>query len=77
MGVPIEESEMVLRGARAIMVVVGKGKHGSTEFARAVIEAMREPTEAMVDATFAVADAVIRREDLRDSYRTMIDAALK
>jgi hypothetical protein len=40
--------------------------------ALAAIEAMREPTDAMIDAGL-----IGRRHDARDNFRAMIDAALK
>jgi hypothetical protein len=60
--------------AKAILAKVPNG-YGMTndealEYARAAIEAMREPTEAMCLA------AKIWSPSLRESYQQMIDAAL-
>lgn len=45
------------------------------DVARAVIEAMREPTEAMIDASNANDNIVYGSGEM--TWRTMIDAALK
>lgn len=42
------------------------------EDAKAAIQAMREPTEEMIDATNKVADG-----EITETWQTMIDAALK
>lgn len=68
-------SEMVERATMAVqmrMVVYGADYEG---IARAVIAALREPTEPML---FAVADPRndTIRDLARDDYRAMIDAAL-
>ena len=52
------------------------------DIALAAIEAMREPTEAMVDAAEVanevwVGDELVVSVDWRKSWRAMIDAALK
>ena len=48
---------------------------GWLDHARAAIAAMREPTAAMTHRAFRYADAVIRRADIEDAWRHMIDAA--
>jgi hypothetical protein len=54
------------------------GKWNLSDMARAAIEAMREPTEAMVTAGgHAALDSVSQRADARDAWEAMIDAALK
>jgi len=79
------EQTMVERVARAICEKSWIAKHSSDEsrkaaidanwhefedIARAAIEAMREPTDAMVDAGMTELPAF-------QAYRVMIDAALK
>ena len=48
--------------------------------ARAAIEAMREPTEAMIDAAYFPAgesgDSSVSRADAKETWRSMISAAL-
>ncbi len=46
------------------------------ELARAAIAAMREPTEAMVDAGWPRAARIWRQEMLQATWREMIDASL-
>lgn len=66
-------SEMVERVAEVIMTRIINGQAiGAVVYedvARAAIEAMREPTAAMIDAPTNLQGFV-------DAYRTMIDAAL-
>jgi hypothetical protein len=84
-------SAMIERGARAVCAASG-GSWRSPPFnnlhtdalnnrwryiARAAIEAMREPTEAMVEAHYkAHADTETVFADAEDVWRAMIDAAI-
>lgn len=48
------------------------------DITRAAIEAMLEPTEAMIEVAFNGADfRSASREEVRDGYKTMISEALK
>ena len=75
---------MIERVARAIRDVIPAGDDYPTDAARAAIEAMREPTEAMMgDGADAGAHAVLNGELHPESrsvglvWAAMIDAALK
>lgn len=80
-------SEMVERVARAICCPHGC-RNVDTQYAvcqagtyradaRAAIEAMREPTEAMVNACVEYAGAYdVQHTEARDNYRAMIAVAL-
>lgn len=82
-------TEMIERVARA-MAAKDSGPIGSILFdihwrefgdgyissALAAIEAMREPTEAMISAAWPLASEAERRRCVED-YQDMIDAALK
>lgn len=70
---------MVESVARAICRQAGYGPNEEdvnwdryVQYARAAIEAMREPTEAMEDAAFSSTLTIPKR-----GYQAMIDAALK
>lgn len=68
-------SEMVKRVAKALAALPSSQREGGPtydQYARAAIEAMREPTPQML-ATFADGDDPAYAED----WRTMIDAALE
>lgn len=77
-------SEMVERVARAIQATRGPRENWDRVTpatrdlwmadARAAIEAMREPTEAMTDAGWR---RIEERDDAAENWRMMIDAALK
>ena len=76
-------SEMIERVAKAIHKVTHDDKWPTCNFckdaARAAIEAMRQPTEAMIGAG---RDATINNDplaypDVEDTWPAMIDAALK
>lgn len=80
-------SEMVERVARAIAEEINGGKFDDARWynddqrdvhrrrARAAIEAMREPTEAMLTAGDS---AMIRKDDAAaDAWQAMVDEALK
>lgn len=90
------KSEMVERVARAIYASAGRlppeppwedadqeVRDWISDHARAAIEAMREPSEAMIDSGVAFALNVSLGGDyrwtdyVRDKHRAMIDAALK
>jgi coenzyme F420-reducing hydrogenase gamma subunit len=60
-------------------VVFVEGRVDLLEIARAAIEEMREPTEAMVEASAAIYgdNYLYRYEYSKDQWRAMIDAALK
>lgn len=45
--------------------------------ARAAIEALRTPTEAMHNAALAAVDTIETRDDLEAAYTAMLSAALK
>lgn len=67
-------SEMVERVATAIEARVSQpGQCSYQDMARATFEAMREPTEAMIEAAWADALA----EDAKGVWQEMIDEALK
>jgi len=70
------ETPMIERVAKAIWRSMGDNDDAFLDFrddyllyARAAIEAMREPTEGMLEAA--------SRADLEDEWSAMIDAALK
>lgn len=75
---------MIERVARAqAEVIFGKGcplDDDDYVRARAAIEAMREPTDAMVDAGFDAGDDTVQgyseNADPQDTWQAMIDAAL-
>lgn len=72
-------SEMVGKVARAIARKnTGSGINWPSfvEEARAAIEAMREPTEAMVDAGVLDVKADVSFFDVNETWQAMIDAAL-
>jgi len=74
------ENEMIERVAQAILAKVPLG-YGMTiaesdEYARAAIEAMREPTEAMVDAFVWYGHGKTIGDVARIGWQSMIDAAL-
>ena len=71
-------SDMIDRAAGAILAEVPEG-YGMTDdearnYARAVIEMMREPTEAMIDAAL---DELVPSGDFIPAYRAAIEAALE
>jgi len=77
-------SDMVERVGWALaatgMVAEGSGTHELFTLARAAIEAMREPTEAMVTKAYHCQtsdDLNIDRDDLVAYWQYMVDAALK
>lgn len=80
-------SEMVKLVARAIHRVYGSGEPSeldmadAREEARAAIEAMREPTREMLDASYDAVDAVIddgnRGQAASGAWQAMIDEALR
>lgn len=77
---------MVERVARAINVLtmswsdddemVVRAQNKVREQARAAIEAMREPTDEMVDAGYHRAKPYLGTETMAQAYRAMITAAL-
>jgi hypothetical protein len=72
-------SEVVERVARAILAKVppgyGMNAEEAREYARAALEALREPTEEQLDALLWL-NKMWREMNSREVYRTMIDAAL-
>lgn len=86
-------SEMVERVAKAMELVMiqrqgmfGTSRDASSALARAAIEAMREPTEEMIDSANATAaywhhdTSEVEsewREEMLQEYQAMIDEALK
>lgn len=69
-------SEMVERVAKAIKSALSRGTPGRDpermqDVARAAIEAMREPTQGIVDCR----DAFMSAETAKAMWRTMIDVA--
>lgn len=70
--------DMIERVAKALSQQLDKDGY-YVDAARAAIEAMREPTEAMVEAFDTDVDAWISEkiEDPMHLYKVMIDAALK
>lgn len=74
-------SEMVERVARAIeqhLMLSEYRREEARNAARAAIKAMREPTEAMkADACVPMRVAMSLPEQHADTWREMIDAALK
>lgn len=77
------EQSIIERAARALSVADGLGEahwQSYTETARAVLTAIREPSEAMIEAGLAECSADWResvcREFLPDIWKAMIDAAL-
>lgn len=70
-------SEMVERVARAIEAKVNEGRDfcSAEDVARAAIEAMREPTEAMEEAALDVRPLMLP-DSPREVWGAMIDAAL-
>lgn len=71
-------SEMIERVALAIMRVETEDKISDYyKFARAAIEAMRESTEAMLEAAWDRTDGLPAGADLYyEAWQAMIDAAL-
>lgn len=78
-------SDMITRVAKAICVAsghpwefAGSGyRETCIDFARAALDAMREPTPEMVSAGMGeVPEDGSEYEDVEDAWRAMIDAAL-
>lgn len=75
-------SEMVERVAEAVSKTIDGWQRGEFEgfcdvIARAAIEAMREPTEAMVkEGGFQVSATMTERDIAKDVWAEMINAAL-
>lgn len=72
--------EMVDRVAAAICVANASEANNYTELARAAIAAMRNPTDAMMDAAlvgFKEEGGLLTVDDLLGAYVAAIDAALK
>ena len=67
-----EKSKARQPGMHTLNSLPMDGKEDFLEMARAAIEAMREPTEAMEDAAFSSTLTIPKR-----GYQAMIDAALK
>ena len=69
-------SEMVERVARAVQPIADPGGHWTTceDIARAAIEAMREPTEGMIQAGWTTNG--YRGDMTKAEWSAMIDAAL-
>jgi hypothetical protein len=87
-----DEMTMVERVARALSVADGMHPQAASNdadeqpawtlyvgMAKAAIESLREPTEAMVEASAAIYgdNYLYRYEYSKDQWRAMIDAALK
>ncbi len=56
------------------------GTFNPEDMVRVVIDAMREPTEAMLDAAWRLPDdgpAIIYKSAIEEKWREMIEAALK
>ena len=73
-------SEMVQRAADAIHAAAGDemGEKRRREVARAVIAAMREPTEAMINAGWEDGNnGYGEGEEMAPIWRAMIDEALR
>jgi hypothetical protein len=71
-------SEMIERVAKAIEESIWEPGQDSVIAARAAIEAMREPTEAMLEAASIEAQKPAGWHMVyRNIHRAMIDAALK
>lgn len=73
-------SEMIERVAKAILEEQRKNRSGfpdNRDLARAAIEAMREPTKAMLDASYRRNDDNDSEEATLANYQDMIDEALK
>lgn len=73
-------SEMIERVARAIEQEIGPQDMDFAKIARAAVEAMREPTEAMLevaqDMYEPVGDRAMWPPEPKDAWPAMIDAAL-
>ena len=81
-------SEMIDRAAAALKAhfVAEDGPYSFArdvnpeDMVRVVIDAMREPTEAMLDAAWRLPDdgpAIIYKSAIEEKWREMIEAALK
>lgn len=73
-------TEMIERVAKAIQSALSEGTPGRDpdrmeRIARAAIEAMRDPTEAMIDKGYDHVD--YGGTDIEAAWKDMIDAALK
>lgn len=70
-------SEMVKRVCAAIDGAYSHGDLSWEKCARAAIEAMREPTEEMVQAANHMTGYSLENEYIKQEWRAMIDEALK
>jgi hypothetical protein len=83
-------SEMIDRAAAALKALYSQRVYVSNgtlywtfnpeDMVRVVIDAMREPTEAMLDAAWRLPDdgpAIIYKSAIEEKWREMIEAALK
>ena len=79
---------MVKRVALAVFPIISKWAYNTgherkttqevaDEVARVAIAIMREPTEAMLEASGAGYEEIFHKADYAEMWRTMIDAALK
>lgn len=64
------------RAARAIRDFDDPGSELAYQYARAVIEAIREPSEAMLVEAYAAPHKPHECTDHKDVYQAMIDTAL-
>lgn len=70
-------NEMIERVALAISEITVHGDFSSDELARAAIEAMREPTDAMLKAPSAIMGGGFQNSHSdRETWEAMIAAAL-
>ena len=74
---------MVERVGRAVREQISHGNDHELDLGRAALEAMREPTDAMLDACYdgetigAIKGHALPTDDIRVLFATMIDEALK